>query len=104
MGVRTQKRGRVVRNLIFWACGGLITPLQSWAVCVQTKLAPCSQGFFKHYGGEVAEWLKAVDSKSTVPLWYRGFESHPLRSSRWCCACWCHGKGGRARWGGSGAL
>src|SRR5262245_33932844 len=25
------------------------------------------------------EWLKAVDSKSTVPLWYRGFESLPLR-------------------------
>ena len=27
----------------------------------------------------MAEWLKAVDSKSTVPLWYRGFESLPLR-------------------------
>src|SRR5215471_15029806 len=34
-------------------------------------------------GGKVkkinGEWLKAVDSKSTVPLWYRGFESLPLR-------------------------
>ena len=28
------------------------------------------------------EWLKAVDSKSTVPLWYRGFESLPLRHPR----------------------
>src|SRR4030095_4738126 len=91
--------------------------------------APCLLGSFKHYGGEVAEWLKAVDSKSTVPLWYRGFESlplrhpisllvwrgaravesarlesawapkvsrgfesHPLRSSRWCWACWCRVK------------
>ncbi len=31
--------------------------------------------------GEVAEWSKAVDSKSAVPCGYRGFESHPLRSS-----------------------
>ena len=30
----------------------------------------------------MAEWLKAVDSKSTVPLWYRGFESLPLRHAR----------------------
>ena len=30
----------------------------------------------------MAEWLKAVDSKSTVPLWYRGFESLPLRPLR----------------------
>src|SRR4030095_2475766 len=41
--------------------------------------APCLLGSFKHYGGEVAEWLKAVDSKSTVPLLYRGFESLTLR-------------------------
>ena len=30
-------------------------------------------------GGEMAEWSKAVDSKSTVPLWHRGFESLSLR-------------------------
>jgi hypothetical protein len=28
--------------------------------------------------GEVAEWLKAVDSKSTVGFVYRGFESPSL--------------------------
>ena len=27
----------------------------------------------------MAEWLKAVDSKSTVPLWHRGFKSLSLR-------------------------
>jgi hypothetical protein len=27
----------------------------------------------------VAEWTKAVDSKSTVGSAHRGFESHPLR-------------------------
>ena len=32
----------------------------------------------------MAEWLKAVDSKSTVPLWYRGFESLPLRHAMAC--------------------
>ena len=89
----------------------------------------------------MAEWLKAVDSKSTVPLWYRGFESLPLRhpmparmercesgrigapgervgakSVPWVrippsplkqvalrvLVSWT--EGGRARWGGSGAL
>ena len=108
--------------------------------------------------GEMAEWSKAVDSKSTVPLRHRGFESlslrhlrglgkrprrgaraaesarlesawapkvsrgfesHPLRfgirpahSGAWIetnkqralrvLVAWT--KGGRARWGGSGAL
>lgn len=28
--------------------------------------------------GEMAEWSKAVDSKSAVPYGYRGFESHSL--------------------------
>lgn len=27
----------------------------------------------------MAEWSKAVDSKSTVPLWHRGFKSLSLR-------------------------
>jgi hypothetical protein len=30
------------------------------------------------------EWLKAVDSKSTVPLWHREFESFPLRHPMAC--------------------
>src|SRR5690606_2870060 len=32
--------------------------------------------------GEVAEWTKALDSKSSVPLRCRGFKSHPLRHFR----------------------
>ncbi len=27
----------------------------------------------------MAEWLKALLSKSNIPFWYRGFESHPCR-------------------------
>ena len=89
----------------------------------------------------MAEWLKAVDSKSTVPLWYRGLNPFlsvipwPARMERcesgrigapgervgaksvpWVrippsplelvalrvLESWT--KGGRARWGGSGAL
>jgi hypothetical protein len=34
---------------------------------------PCSTG------GEMAERSKAIDSKSIVPLWHRGFESLSLR-------------------------
>ena len=33
----------------------------------------------EHQCGEVDEWTKAVDSKSTVGFAHRGFESHPLR-------------------------
>ena len=29
--------------------------------------------------GEVSEWFKEPLSKSGVPIWDRGFESHPLR-------------------------
>ena len=36
-----------------------------------------SESWLDH--GEVAEWTKAVDSKSIVHLVYRGFESRPLR-------------------------
>ena len=29
--------------------------------------------------GEVSEWSKVLDSKSSVVMSHRGFESHPLR-------------------------
>ncbi len=38
--------------------------------------------------GEVAEWLKAVDSKSTVGFVYRGFESPSLLHFGLMGMCW----------------
>jgi hypothetical protein len=38
----------------------------------------------RNISGEVAEWTKAVDSKSTVGSAHRGFESHPLRPCFFC--------------------
>jgi hypothetical protein len=60
------------------------------------------------HGLPVWRGARAVESARLESAWApkvsRGFESHPLRLSR-CVACaGVMDKGGRARWGGSGAL